>query len=157
MRKFIFFVALTTSFTNAALAQDYNYQNDGQTPTIAPSTEVLMMDYNNRTYLKENVQDLTLVDSRKAAEDLGSAKCLNVVLLGAALIFYAIMDTIAVIEVVQKAKKVKERYKTAQKELENAMNQFTDDVENRKNEFENEMNFAAGNAEEIDVDAQEID
>ena len=36
-------------------------------------------------YLKENVSDLTLVDSRKAAEDLGSSKCLNVVLLGAAL------------------------------------------------------------------------
>ena len=36
-------------------------------------------------YLKENVPALTLVDSRKAAEDLGSSKCLNVVLLGAAL------------------------------------------------------------------------
>ena len=36
-------------------------------------------------YLKENVPALTLVDSKKAAEDLGSSKCLNVVLLGAAL------------------------------------------------------------------------
>ena len=43
-----------------------------------PLTEIL-------AYLQENVPDLTLVDSRKAAFDLGSAKCLNVVLLGAAL------------------------------------------------------------------------
>ena len=36
-------------------------------------------------YLRQNVSDLTLVDSEKAAEVLGSARCLNVVLLGAAL------------------------------------------------------------------------
>ena len=36
-------------------------------------------------YLKENVEHLTIVDADKAAEELGSAKVLNVVLLGAAL------------------------------------------------------------------------
>ena len=36
-------------------------------------------------YLKEHVKHLTLVDSAQAAADLGSAKCLNVVLLGAAV------------------------------------------------------------------------
>lgn len=36
-------------------------------------------------YLKENVERLTIVDADKAAADLGSAKTLNVVLLGAAL------------------------------------------------------------------------
>jgi len=36
-------------------------------------------------YLKANVEHLTIVDADKAAEDLGSAKTLNVVLLGAAL------------------------------------------------------------------------
>ena len=37
------------------------------------------------SYLKNHVKNLTLVDSVKAAASLGSAKCLNVVLLGAAL------------------------------------------------------------------------
>ncbi len=37
------------------------------------------------TYLKEHVKNLTLVDSAEAAASLGSAKCLNVVLLGAAV------------------------------------------------------------------------
>ena len=36
-------------------------------------------------YLKAHVKRLTLVDSARAAADLGSAKCLNVVLLGAAV------------------------------------------------------------------------
>ena len=36
------------------------------------------------TYLKEHVPHLILVDSARAAADLGSSKCLNVVLLGAA-------------------------------------------------------------------------
>ena len=36
-------------------------------------------------FLKEHVKHLTLVDSAQAAADLGSAKCLNVVLLGAAV------------------------------------------------------------------------
>lgn len=36
-------------------------------------------------YLKANVEHLVIVDADKAAEDLGSAKTLNVVLLGAAL------------------------------------------------------------------------
>ncbi|MDO4537312.1 MAG: indolepyruvate oxidoreductase subunit beta [Coriobacteriales bacterium] len=36
-------------------------------------------------YLRKNVSKLMEVDARKAAEDLGSAKCLNVVLLGAAV------------------------------------------------------------------------
>ena len=36
-------------------------------------------------YLKTNVDHLTIVDADKAAEELGSAKVLNVVLLGAAL------------------------------------------------------------------------
>lgn len=36
-------------------------------------------------YLRDHVERLTLVDGEKAAKDLGSAKCLNVVLLGAAL------------------------------------------------------------------------
>ena len=36
-------------------------------------------------YLKAHVEHLTLVDSEKAAEDLGSARVLNVVLLGAAI------------------------------------------------------------------------
>ena len=36
-------------------------------------------------YLRENVQHLTVVDADKAAQELGSAKVLNVVLLGAAL------------------------------------------------------------------------
>ncbi len=36
-------------------------------------------------YLKENVERLTVVDADRAAEELGSAKTLNVVLLGAAL------------------------------------------------------------------------
>ena len=36
-------------------------------------------------YLRENVQHLTIVDADKAAQELGSAKVLNVVLLGAAL------------------------------------------------------------------------
>lgn len=35
-------------------------------------------------YLRNNVQNLVVVDAEKAAQDLGSAKCLNVVLLGAA-------------------------------------------------------------------------
>lgn len=78
-------------------------------------------------------------------------------LLGASLLFYAVMDIIALIEVIQKTRKVKEQFKSAQKELENAMNQFGDEVENRANEFENEINFAAGNAEEIDVDGQDVD
>ncbi|MBQ1850690.1 MAG: indolepyruvate oxidoreductase subunit beta [Lachnospiraceae bacterium] len=37
------------------------------------------------TYLKENVEHLTIVDADQAAKDLGSAKTLNVVLLGAAI------------------------------------------------------------------------
>ena len=36
-------------------------------------------------YLKANVERLTIVDADKAAQELGSAKVLNVVLLGAAL------------------------------------------------------------------------
>lgn len=36
-------------------------------------------------YLKEHVKNLTLVDSVQAAADLHSARCLNVVLLGAAV------------------------------------------------------------------------
>ena len=36
-------------------------------------------------YLKEHVERLTIVDADKAAQELGSAKVLNVVLLGAAL------------------------------------------------------------------------
>jgi indolepyruvate ferredoxin oxidoreductase beta subunit len=36
-------------------------------------------------YLKAHMKRLTLVDSVRAAADLGSAKCLNVVLLGAAV------------------------------------------------------------------------
>ena len=36
-------------------------------------------------YLKAHVEHLTIVDADKAAADLGSAKTLNVVLLGAAL------------------------------------------------------------------------
>ena len=36
-------------------------------------------------YLKANVEHLTLVDADKAAQELGSAKVLNVVLLGAAI------------------------------------------------------------------------
>ena len=36
-------------------------------------------------YLKANVEYLTIVDADKAAQDLGSAKVLNVVLLGAAI------------------------------------------------------------------------
>ena len=36
-------------------------------------------------YLKAHVERLTIVDADKAAEELGSAKVLNVVLLGAAL------------------------------------------------------------------------
>ena len=36
-------------------------------------------------YLKAHVEHLTLVDSEKAAEDLGSSRVLNVVLLGAAI------------------------------------------------------------------------
>ncbi len=36
-------------------------------------------------YLKANVEHLTIVDADKAAQDLGSAKVLNVVLLGAAI------------------------------------------------------------------------
>ena len=43
-----------------------------------PAQEIL-------AYLKEHVKHLTLVDSAQAAADLGSAKCLNVVLLGAAV------------------------------------------------------------------------
>lgn len=37
------------------------------------------------SFLKEKVSGLTLVDSVRAAKDLGSSRCLNVVLLGAAL------------------------------------------------------------------------
>ena len=37
------------------------------------------------SYLKTHVKHLTLVDSARAAADLGSARCLNVVLLGAAV------------------------------------------------------------------------
>lgn len=36
-------------------------------------------------YLREKVQNLVIVDASQAARDLGSAKCLNVVLLGAAV------------------------------------------------------------------------
>ena len=36
-------------------------------------------------YLHEKVENLVVVDAAKAARDLGSAKCLNVVLLGAAV------------------------------------------------------------------------
>ncbi len=43
-----------------------------------PAEEIL-------SYLKKKVKNLTLVDSARAASDLKSAKCLNVVLLGAAV------------------------------------------------------------------------
>ncbi len=43
-----------------------------------PAEEIL-------AYLRAHTAHLTLVDSGKAAADLGSAKCLNVVLLGAAV------------------------------------------------------------------------
>ncbi|MBR2134542.1 MAG: DUF308 domain-containing protein [Eubacterium sp.] len=79
------------------------------------------------------------------------------VLLGSSLLFYSVMDIIALIEVVQKTKKVKAQVDSAQKEFENAMNQFADEVENNANEFENQINFAAGNAEEIDVDGQDVE
>ncbi len=36
-------------------------------------------------YLKDHLEHLTLVDGARAEEELGSAKCLNVVLLGAAV------------------------------------------------------------------------
>lgn len=36
-------------------------------------------------YLQSRVENLVVVDAAKAAEDLGNAKCLNVVLLGAAV------------------------------------------------------------------------
>jgi indolepyruvate ferredoxin oxidoreductase beta subunit len=36
-------------------------------------------------YLKNSVRNLVTVDAEAAARDLGSAKCLNVVLLGAAV------------------------------------------------------------------------
>ncbi|MDO5702205.1 MAG: indolepyruvate oxidoreductase subunit beta [Lachnospiraceae bacterium] len=37
------------------------------------------------SYLKEHVYSLTLVDAERAEEELGSSRCLNVVLLGAAV------------------------------------------------------------------------
>lgn len=37
------------------------------------------------TYLKEHVENLTLVDAQKACQEIGSSKVLNMVLLGAAL------------------------------------------------------------------------
>ena len=46
--------------------------------SVYPVEEIL-------AYLREHVKHLTLVDSVRAASDLGSAKCLNVVLLGAAI------------------------------------------------------------------------
>lgn len=36
-------------------------------------------------YLRQQVKNLVVVDAHKAAQDLGNAKCLNVVLLGAAV------------------------------------------------------------------------
>lgn len=74
-------------------------------------------------------------------------------LLGASLLFYAVTDSLALIEVIRKAKKVKEKYKQAQQELENAMNQFEETAQ----EFDNSVNAAAGNAEEFDSTGTEIE
>lgn len=79
------------------------------------------------------------------------------VLLGAALLFYALMDILAMIEVKQKAKKVSASFESAKRELENAMNQFDEDVQNSANEFKNDMNFASGNAEEIDAEGKDVE
>ena len=57
-------------------------------PIMPVSAMVGMMPYHKEEildYLRKNVPGLTLVDSKRAEQELGSAKCLNVVLLGAAV------------------------------------------------------------------------
>ena len=53
-------------------------------------------------YLKENVEHLTLVDAEKACTDIGSAKVLNMVLLGAAIRTGVLGFTIEEIEDIMK-------------------------------------------------------
>ena len=80
MRKFLSltaFAVLTT--TSLAVAQDnenynqyenqYAAQNAEMPATMAPTREVLMQDYNNRTYLKENTPNYG-VRSNGDASDL---------------------------------------------------------------------------------------
>ena len=57
-------------------------------PVMPVSAMIGQSSYNAEAmvdYLKANVEHLTLVDADKAAQELGSAKVLNVVLLGAAI------------------------------------------------------------------------
>lgn len=64
MRKILTLVAIATTFSSAAIAQqtaanefsrEITAENADMPATMAPTKEVLMQDYNNRTYLKENI------------------------------------------------------------------------------------------------------
>ena len=85
--------SLIIAFEPAEAVRQLTYLRDGGTvvvsdrPIIPVSATIGGPEYDLEAvmaYLRERVANLVVVDADKAASDLGSSKCLNVVLLGAA-------------------------------------------------------------------------
>jgi membrane-bound lytic murein transglycosylase D len=74
MRKFLTTATLALAITAGAGAQNYsfNYSGANTAPVpnenVMPSSEVLMQDYNNRTYLRENVSSRSVVRTSDASD-----------------------------------------------------------------------------------------
>ena len=74
MRKFLTTATLALAITAGAGAQNYsfNYSGANTAPApnenVMPSSEVLMQDYNNRTYLRENVSSRSVVRTSDASD-----------------------------------------------------------------------------------------
>ena len=74
MRKFLTTATLALAITTGAGAQNYSFNysgNNAESATdenVMPSSEVLMQDYNNRTYLRENVSSRSIVRTSDASD-----------------------------------------------------------------------------------------
>ncbi len=74
MRKFLTTATLALAISAGASAQNYSYNYSGDNANSATgdnipvSSEVLMQDYNNRTYLRENVTSRSVVRTSDASD-----------------------------------------------------------------------------------------
>lgn len=74
MRKFLTTATLALAISAGANAQNYSYNYGGDNANAAMgdnipvSSEVLMQDYNNRTYLRENVSSRSMVRTADASD-----------------------------------------------------------------------------------------
>lgn len=76
MRKFLTTATLALTICSGAGAQNYNYSFNGNgdngnpvmSDNMNPTSEVLMQDYNNRTYLRENVSSRSYVRTSDASD-----------------------------------------------------------------------------------------